>query len=131
MGTCYTQSAMRPKSLPSVEAESLELARIVMRERELLGELDALKIEKRKCLAAIRELAAAEPQPEQRQESKKERVQKAIFGMALGTQIVTANVAAQVDIDPDIVSNYLSGMAREGYLRRLGRGKFIVERTVM
>jgi len=124
---------MKAKPLPRVEAESLELARIVTRERELLAEMEQLKIDKRRVLANIQQFAGsptlAESEP--KTDSKKDRVRKEVFERELGSEITTGDIATAVAIDPDVVSNYLSGMAKDGYLRRSGRGKYVIERTVM
>lgn len=121
------------KAQPTIESESLELAKLVERERELQREMEALKIEKRRRLATIRDLAggsASSPEP-QRESSKKERVQDAVFGFDLGSEFTTGDLAKVLDIDPDIVSNYLSELSRRGYLQRNGRGRFMLMRKEM
>jgi len=122
---------MKAKSTPTIESESLELAKLVSREQSLLAELTAVRIEKRRRLATIANLATgAEAAPSERTDSKKEQVRQFVFGLQLGSEITTAQAVESLGGSRDIISNYLSAVAGEGFLRRIGRGRYIVERKM-
>jgi hypothetical protein len=123
---------VKPTPKPTIETLSLEIAKIVSRERQLVEELNVVKIEKRRLVSMMRNLASgAEFEPQAPRESKKEQVRQFVLALDLGTEITTSQVAESLsEKNNDIISNYLSSIAREGFIKRTGRGKYVVERTM-